>query len=200
MKEFRSFLSPQIHSFIRYRQASQRWNDSSYEENLMLFDHYCHANDPCATALTQEMVDGWCRQRRTETNNSCRSRIYVVDSFIRFLNMRGLSNVQPPQIPRKERRRYLPQKHLLLQKMRTISITRKNKIPETLVNKGLLGFCSLFKLANKISPLYFLVLVLWFYLVLYVFNCPKSIGCTEWCYQFVITIVLSTITLYKISF
>ena len=114
MKEFRSFLSPQIHSFIRYRQASQRWNDSSYEENLILFDHYCHANDPCATALTQEMVDGWCRQRRTETNNSCRSRIYVVDSFIRFLNMRGLSNVQPPQIPRKERRRYLPQKHLLL--------------------------------------------------------------------------------------
>ena len=58
----------------------------------------------------------------------------------------------------------------------------------------------LFPLANKISPLYFLVLVLWFYLVLYVFNCPKSIGCTEWCYQFVITIVLSTITLYKISF
>lgn len=74
----------------------------------MLFDHYCHANDPCATALTQEMVDGWCRKRRTETNNSCRSRIYVVDSFVRFLNMRGLSNVQPPQIPRKERRRYLP--------------------------------------------------------------------------------------------
>ena len=59
---------------------------------------------------------------------------------------------------------------------------------------------TLFKLANKISSLYFLVLVLWFYLVLYVFNCPKSIGCTEWCYQFVITIVLSTITLYKISF
>ena len=56
MKEFRSFLSPQIHSFIRYRQASQRWNDSSYKENLMLFDHYCHANDPCATALTQEML------------------------------------------------------------------------------------------------------------------------------------------------
>ena len=51
--------------------------------------------------------------------------------------------------------------------------------------------CGLFKLANKISPLYFLVLVLWFYLVLYVFNCPKSIGCTERCYQFVITSLLS---------
>ena len=49
----------------------------------------------------------------------------------------------------------------------------------------------LFKLANKILSLYFLVLALWFYLVLYVFNCPKSIGCTEWCYQIVITSLLS---------
>ena len=85
MKEFRSFLAPQIRHFIRYRQASQRWNDSSYEENLMLFDRYCLENYPGDTMLTQEMVDGWCRQRHTEANNSCRSRIYVVDSFVRFL-------------------------------------------------------------------------------------------------------------------
>ena len=108
MKEFRSFLAPQIHHFIRYRQASQRWNDSSYEVNLMLFDHYCLENYPGDTILIQEMVDGWCRQRDTETNNSCRSRIYVVNSFVRFLNGRGLSTVQPPQIPRKERRTYIP--------------------------------------------------------------------------------------------
>ena len=57
--------------------------------------------------------------------------------------------------------------------------------------KGLLVFIELFKLANKILSLYFLVLVLWFYLVLYVFNCPKSIGCTEQCYQIVITSLLS---------
>lgn len=108
MKEFRSFIAPQIHHFIRYRQGSQRWNDSSYEENLMLFDRYCHLNYPEDTELTQEMVDGWCRQRDTETNNSCRSRIYVVDSFVHFLNDRGLSTVQPPLIPRKERRTYIP--------------------------------------------------------------------------------------------
>ena len=69
MKEFRSFLAPQIRHFIRYRQASQRWNDSSYEENLMLFDRYCLENYPGDTMLTQEMVDGWCRQRHTEANN-----------------------------------------------------------------------------------------------------------------------------------
>ena len=49
MKEFRSFLAPQIRHFIRYRQASQRWNDSSYEENLICLyqktDIYFYSND-----------------------------------------------------------------------------------------------------------------------------------------------------------
>ena len=66
-----------------------------------------------------------------------------------------------------------------------------NKSPETRINTGFPSSIFLFKLANKISLLYFLVLVLWFYLVLYVFNCPKSIGCTEQCYQIVITSLLS---------
>ena len=51
--------------------------------------------------------------------------------------------------------------------------------------------CLLLKLANKSLSLYIFVSVLWFYLVLYVFHCPKSIDCTERCYQFVITNVLS---------
>lgn len=63
--------------------------------------------------------------------------------------------------------------------------------PKKPLNKGLQGDFVLFELANKILLLYFLVLVLWFYLVLYVFNCPKSIGCTEQCYQIVITSLLS---------
>ena len=67
----------------------------------------------------------------------------------------------------------------------------QNKSPEPQYLQGFPGFLQLFKLANKILLLYFLVLVLWFYLVLYVFNCPKSIGCTEWCYHFVIKHMLS---------
>ena len=65
------------------------------------------------------------------------------------------------------------------------------KSPETRINAGFPSSIFLLKLANKILSLYFLVLVLWFYLVLYVFHCPKSIDCTERCYQFVIMIVLS---------
>ena len=64
-------------------------------------------------------------------------------------------------------------------------------MPETRINTGFRHFSPLFKLANKISSLYFLVLVLWLHLVLYVFYCPKSIGYTERRYQFVITSLLS---------
>jgi integrase len=108
MTEFRSFLTPHILAFIRYRQASQRWNKASYEVNLKLFDHYCHDNYPLAVTLTQDMVDSWCCQRDTEENNSCRSRIYVVASFVRFLLNRSLTDVNEPVIPRKEKRIYMP--------------------------------------------------------------------------------------------
>ena len=64
-------------------------------------------NYPDSVHLTQEMVDRWCRQRDSETNNSCRSRIYVVYSFIKYLSERGLSEVLPPRIPRKERVTYI---------------------------------------------------------------------------------------------
>ena len=66
-------------------------------------------------------------------------------------------------------------------------------IPQNLYLWAFSQFSPLLKLTNKILSLYFLVLALWFYLVLYVFNCPKSIGCTERCYQFVIIKVLSLI-------
>ena len=63
--------------------------------------------------------------------------------------------------------------------------------PQSLYLWAFSQFSPLLKLANKSLSLYIFVSVLWFYLVLYVFNCSKSIGCTEWCYQIVIMIVLS---------
>ena len=74
----------------------------------MLFDRYCKKQYPEAALLSQEMVDGWCHKRDTETNNSCRSRIYVVASFIKYLRKRGKTDVMEPDIPRKERRTYIP--------------------------------------------------------------------------------------------
>jgi hypothetical protein len=108
MARFRSAFAPLFQSFIHYRKASDRWNGSSYEPFLILFDRFCASNYPENKELTQEMVDTWCRQREGELNNSCRSRIYVVVSFVRYLRERGLTLISPPEVPRKEKRTYIP--------------------------------------------------------------------------------------------
>jgi hypothetical protein len=108
MKKFNSFLSPLIKEYVDYQKASEHWNEASYEPNLLLFDRYCQKQYPDTTALSQEIVDSWCRKRKTENNNSCRSRIYVVVSFIRYLRKRGKTEIREPEIPRKERRSYIP--------------------------------------------------------------------------------------------
>ena len=108
MPKFTSFLAPLVQDYRTYQQASGRWNDASYEPNLLLFDRYCKQHYPGAAGLSQEMVDTWCRQRDTETNNSRRSRIYVVASFIEYLRTRGKTRVFAPAIPKKEKRTYIP--------------------------------------------------------------------------------------------
>lgn len=108
MKNFCSFLSPQIKEFIHFRKVSGNWNESSYEENLKLFDAYVARNYPDASILSQEMVNSWCAKRNTEMNNSCRSRIYVVVSFIKYLEERSVTGIDIPEIPRKEKRTYIP--------------------------------------------------------------------------------------------
>ena len=108
MPKFTSFLAPLVLEYMTYQKASGRWNDASYEPNLLLFDRYCQTHHPEATRLSQAMIDTWCRQRDTETNNSCRSRIYVVASFLGYLRTRGKTRVMPPDIPRKEKRTYIP--------------------------------------------------------------------------------------------
>ena len=96
-----------MQAYIFYQKASGHWNES-YESNLLQFDRYCKKQYPKTALLSQEMVEGWCHKHDTETNNSCRSRIYVVVSFIQYLRKRGKTDVMVPEIPRKERRTYIP--------------------------------------------------------------------------------------------
>ena len=108
MKQFQSFLSPLIQKYISYQKVSDHWNESHYGVNLSLFDKHCKKKYPNAIELSQEMVDGWCQKRDTESNNSCSTRIYVVISFIRYLRKRGETDIIAPVPPRKEPRTYVP--------------------------------------------------------------------------------------------
>lgn len=108
MNKFTSFLAPLMQAYVFYQKASGHFNEASYEPNLLLFDRYLKKQYSQDTLLSQKMVNGWCNKRDTETNNSCRSRIYVVASFIRYLRKRTKTDVTEPVIPRKERRTYIP--------------------------------------------------------------------------------------------
>jgi len=107
MREYTSKIAPLMREFEQYRMASGRWSEN-YNLYLSLFDRYCASNYVDAGVLTQDMLDSWCVQRATEVNNSCRSRIYAVVSFVRYLQNRGLTDVKTPAIPRKEARTYIP--------------------------------------------------------------------------------------------
>lgn len=107
MREFMSFLAPNIYAFISFRKAADRWNDT-YEIQLSLFDKYCRQQYSDSVKLSQEMVDNWCQKRSTENNNSCRSRINAVVCFIQYLQSRKLTNVTQPSLPREEAMTYIP--------------------------------------------------------------------------------------------
>lgn len=108
MTEFISGIAPLIERFIAFRIASEHWNTSSYEVNMRLFDRYCHRQYPGESILTQQMVDGWCAKRDTENGKSCMTRCYPIASFVKYLRSRGLTDANPPKLPKKIRSAYVP--------------------------------------------------------------------------------------------
>jgi site-specific recombinase XerD len=107
MREYTSFLAPQIHAYASFQIAADRFG-STWETSLFLFDNHLKMNYPYATELSQEMVDSWCGQRETEINNSCISRVNAIVGLIRYMRQRQLTTVSEPLLPRKERRTYIP--------------------------------------------------------------------------------------------
>lgn len=108
MSKFESIIAPLIERFIAFKKASDHWNESSYEPNILLFDRYCKRNYPNDSTLSQEMVNGWCQQRETESSNSHRQRIYVIATFIKYLRARKLTTVAPPYLPPLVKTGYIP--------------------------------------------------------------------------------------------
>jgi len=107
LAKFQSFLVPAIEAFMKYRKASGKWCNT-HENNLLYFDRYCSQMYPEAESLTQDMIDSWCAQRNTECNNSCIARIGVVSAFIKYLRIRGMTDVEYPVFPKSEKINYIP--------------------------------------------------------------------------------------------
>ncbi len=101
--KWNSFLVEILDRYEFYRKASDRWDEaSSTPQYLHLFDKFIASNYPSATILTQEIVDNWCSQRGTESNNSCRARIYPTIMFLRYYIEREFVDINLRLLPKKQ--------------------------------------------------------------------------------------------------
>lgn len=106
MTEFQSFIAPYIEAYMKFQKASGGCS-SHAESSLRLFDRYCLKQSDAAGVLTQSIVDGWCSKRDTESNNSCRARVYPIYNLLKYMQARKLTDVACP-LPRRERCTYIP--------------------------------------------------------------------------------------------
>ena len=99
MEDYRfvSFLSPMIEKYREYCIKTEAYCDGNFER-IHYFDVYCKENGN-SQLLLQKMVNDWFRKRKSEINNSCRSRAFPVIGFIRFANHRKMMDIDIPEIP-----------------------------------------------------------------------------------------------------
>lgn len=107
MNSYVSGFSELLEKYEGYQKASGSWSENANGLNIRYFDRYCASHYP-NQPLCQEMVDGWCRKRETETNASCFTRTSGIRSFIRYLRERELTAVEPALPPKPEGRTYIP--------------------------------------------------------------------------------------------
>lgn len=102
-KERASIFEP----FIRYRVASNNWNEV-YSQTLLYFDRFCSENYPGVKGITQEMINGWCIQRPTEQKRSFIDRCQSALRLIEYLQNRNLISVVKPEMPPAPPKTHIP--------------------------------------------------------------------------------------------
>lgn len=107
MTEFSASRNQLFAMFINYRSECDQWSDG-YESNLLYFDRYCSDAFPDVDGITQEMIDGWCVQRDTESKNSLTGRTLPARKLIEYLNRRDLTNLRIPEMPSLTPKQYIP--------------------------------------------------------------------------------------------
>lgn len=107
MSTYHSGFAGLIQMFVNNRKASGM-NYERYGYDLYLFDKFCVVNYPPLAPLSQEMVDAWCIKRSAELNRSRNTRIRALRTFILFLQKRGLTDVNAPELLKPEPLNYIP--------------------------------------------------------------------------------------------
>ena len=105
MRKYQSEFSDFFCRFVRYREASGKWNKGS-DSILASFDRFCASCGPGESF--QELIETWCRRRDTESTNAHGNRISVLNGLIRYLKDRGLAELSEIEMPKTMPVSYIP--------------------------------------------------------------------------------------------
>ncbi len=96
-----------LEAFVKNRITANRWS-SVPAKNLIYFDRYCSREFPGIQGINQQMVDGWCKQRETETKKSCINRCYPVIHLVKYLIDHSDSSLRIPEMPKNPKVNHIP--------------------------------------------------------------------------------------------
>lgn len=102
-----SVISDSLNRYILHKKASNAMGNSTHE-CLRYFNDYCATQHQGATTLTENMINGWCNKRITESSESHNKRISPIRSFLRYANGRCLTNVRLPEFLPWSKKQYTP--------------------------------------------------------------------------------------------
>ena len=102
-----SVISDSLNRYISYQKASNAMSNSTLE-CLRYFNDYCATYHREATTLTENIINGWCNKRITESSESHNKRISPIRSFLRYANGRGRTNVGLPEFLPWSKKQYTP--------------------------------------------------------------------------------------------
>lgn len=102
-----SVISGLLNRYISYKKASNAMGNSTLE-CLRSFNGYCATHHPEATTITENIINGWCDKRITESSESHNKRISPIRSFLRYANRRGWTNVRLPEFLPWSKKQYIP--------------------------------------------------------------------------------------------
>ena len=130
MSEYSSERADMLETFVKYRIVSNRWS-SVPAKNLIYFDRHCSREFPGMQGISQHMVDGWCKQRSTESKRSRVNRCYPVIQLVKYLIERGDHSLQVPEMPSYSKGNHMSD-HEAVQAMKDSNKQRDQTLPSEL--------------------------------------------------------------------
>jgi len=86
-----------IEKYLHFYNLTHSKLCGTTHKNLVRFNNYCSKSYPGTPVLTDEMVNGWCSRRDTESSESRNTRVLPIRMFLKHAVNHGWTSVSVPE-------------------------------------------------------------------------------------------------------